>query len=100
MNRPEPRFKSAHLADLRSSINRWRHAVGPLIPERAVDPLHRRFTVLRITFVELARRAEASRRRDDRLFVSQLVDLISSTLAAPVSDETRALLEARDQRRR
>ncbi len=98
MNRPEPRFDAVKLADKRTSINRWRHLVAPLLPERAVDRLHRRFTVLRITYVELARRAQASRRADDRLFVSHLVDLIASTLAAPISAETEALLDARDRR--
>jgi AcrR family transcriptional regulator len=95
INRPEPRFRREQLRDERHSINRWRSLVAPKLPELAVNRLHRRFTAIRILFVELARRAESSRRRDDGLFVSHLVDLIASILAAPISDETLTLLAAR-----
>jgi hypothetical protein len=66
--------------------------------DAAVAPLHRRFTAIRIVCVELARRAEGARRRDDRLFVSHLVDLVAAILAAPLSDETARLLEQRTRR--
>jgi hypothetical protein len=49
-------------------------------------------------FVELARRAESPRRKDDRLFTSHLVDLVAAILGAPISAETRALLEERARR--
>lgn len=61
-------------------------------------PLHRRFSAIHLSFTELGRRAGAARRRDHRLFVSDLVDLTTSVLGAPVSDETRALLAERDDR--
>jgi len=64
----------------------------------AVYPLHSRFTALRIMFVELARRAEMSRRKDDRLFGSHLIDMIAAILGAPISSETQALLEERARR--
>lgn len=78
----------------RSSLDRWRKLVTPHMPED-VTPLHRRFAAIHLAASELARRAELRRRRDDRLFVSDLVDLVAGVLAAPVSDETRGLLEAR-----
>jgi len=95
MNRPEPRFSRATLEDKRSSTNRWRALVEPMIPEAATAHLHPRFTAIRIMFVELARRAESRRRKDDRLFVSHLVDLLTAIVAAPISDETQALLDGR-----
>ena len=45
--------------------------------------------------VELARRARSGPRADERLFTSDLVDLVAGVLAAPVSDETRRLAAAR-----
>jgi len=75
------------------SFERWRRLVARRMAPEAVR-LHRRFTAFRITCVELARRA-GERRRDDRLFTSHLVDLVTALLAAPVSGETRALLAER-----
>jgi AcrR family transcriptional regulator len=98
MNRPDPRFDRQTLEDTRSSVNRWRKLVASLMPELAVNRLHRRFTALRIMHFELARRAESSRRRDDRLFTSHLVDLIAAILLSPVSNETSGLLRERGQK--
>jgi AcrR family transcriptional regulator len=84
--------------DRRDSINRWRALVGPLLPEATVTRLHRRFTAIRITFVELARRAEEQPGKDDRLFVSHLVDLVAAVLDAPMSRETERLLAERATR--
>ena len=97
MNRPDPRFDRRSLEDIRSSVNRWRKLMAPLMPELSVNRLHRRFTALRIMHFELARRAESSRRRDDRLFASHLVDLITAILISPVSEETSGLLRERSQ---
>jgi AcrR family transcriptional regulator len=80
------------------SLKRWRGLVEPQMSPVAVYPLHSRFTALRIMFVELARRAEMSRRKDDRLFASHLVDMIAAILGAPISSETEALLAERAQR--
>ena len=98
MNRPDPRFDPQALEDTRSSVNRWRKLVAPLMPELAVNRLHRRFTALRIMHFELARRAESSRRRDDRLFTSHQVDLIAAILPSPVSEETSGLVRERGKK--
>lgn len=97
MNRPDPKFDRKSLEDGRGSINRWRKRIAPLMPEPSVDRLHRRFTALRIMYFELARRAESSRRRDDRLFASHLVDMITAILISPLSDETAGVLRARER---
>lgn len=82
-----------------NSIVRWRAAVGPLMPEGAVQ-LHRRLNAMQFTHVELARRAhERGPRADHALFTSHLVDLVTGLLGAPVSDETARLVAARDARR-
>ncbi len=75
-----------------TSVNRWREIAGSLLPEIAVTRLHRRFTAIRVTCTELARRAESGEGRDERLFTSHLIDVVASVLATPVSAETRELL--------
>lgn len=81
------------------STARWRAAVAPFMPEGAVE-LHRRFTAMQFTHVELARRAhERGPRADHQLFTSHLVDLVAGLLGAPVSGETARLVAARDARR-
>lgn len=98
LNRPDvPAFDESK-ASPDDSIQRWRAMVGPLLPEVAVRRLHHRFTAMRVSATELARRAAAAPRRDDQLFVSHLIDLVAALLAAEVSDETAALLRRRDQR--
>ncbi|MEN3541003.1 helix-turn-helix domain-containing protein [Microbispora sp. ZYX-F-249] len=79
------------------SIGRWRELVAPLLPEAAVR-LHQRFMAIRMTYVELARRAGAAPARDDRLFTSHLIDVVTAVLAGEVSDETARLLAEREQR--
>ena len=91
-NRPDPNFDPAIIADEHSSMGRWRLLVVPLLSPEAVR-LHRRFDALRFTASELARRGRTGR-RDHQLFVSQLVDLVTALLSAPVSDVTRDLLRA------
>jgi AcrR family transcriptional regulator len=81
------------------STTRWRRLVAPHLPDVAVRRLHHRFTAIRITFVELARRAEMAPRRDDRLFTSHLVDLVTAVLQAPMSEETAALVAESSRRR-
>ena len=63
-------------------------------------PLHRRFSAINLCFSELGRRATARRRSDHRLFVSDLVDLVTGVLGADVSTETLDLLDERDRSRR
>ena len=95
LNRPElPGFDETK-APPRDSIQRWRSLVGPLLPDVAVRRLHHRFTAMRVSATELARRAAASPRRDDQLFVSHLTDLVAALLATEISAETSQLLSSR-----
>ncbi|WP_084958452.1 TetR/AcrR family transcriptional regulator [Thermoactinospora rubra] len=79
-----------------TSVNRWRALVAPLLPEVAVRRLHQRFMAIRVTHVELARRAGGPEGRDDRLFTSHLIDVVAAVLATEVSQETARLLAERD----
>ncbi len=90
-----PRVDPIEQITTSESLNRWRVMVEPEMSPLAVTPLHSRFTASRIMFVELARRAESPRRKDDRLFASHLIDLVTALLGAPVSDRTRVLLKER-----
>jgi AcrR family transcriptional regulator len=81
------------------SIQRWRRLVGPFLGEDA-ERLHRRFTAIRFCAAELGRRAASGPHRDDRLFISHLVDLVTGLLVAPTSRETLDLADARDASRR
>jgi AcrR family transcriptional regulator len=75
------------------SLYRWTELLEPFLPAAAVGrPLHRRLAIIRFCHVELGRRAKQTSRRDDRLFVSQLIDLMSALVTAPVSAETSALV--------
>jgi AcrR family transcriptional regulator len=98
MNRPRPVLDPAAFDDPADSMFRWRELVAPLLSEEALR-LHRRFVVLRFAVVELARRADTGPHKDDRLFVSHLVDLVAALLAAPPSHQTLRLAAARDAAR-
>lgn len=87
-NRPNPRFEDPQ-DDAADSFQRWRRLALPLLDPDAVR-LHRRFDALRFTVSELARRGHADR-KDHRLFTSQLTDLVTGLLTAPVSEATRQL---------
>ena len=93
LNRPElpPALRSP--TNTGDSVYRWRTLVGPLLSDVAVKRLHHRFTAIRVCAVELARRAASPPRRDDRLFTSHVVDLVTALLAAPISTETQRLLD-------
>ena len=58
-------------------------------------PLHRRYAAMRFAHIELGRRASERPHQTERLFTSHLVDLVTSVLVTPVSDETAALLAQR-----
>ena len=94
LNRPRPAFGGAESDESRSVV-RWRRMVAPYLDEDALR-LHRRFTAIRFTAVELGRRAAAAPHTDDRLFVSHLIDLVTALLGARISAETRRLTRARD----
>ena len=101
VNRPTVRTGSGNrtVEDPQDSIQRWRGMVGPFLGEDA-ERLHRRFTAIRFASAELGRRAASGRHRDDRLFISHLVDLVTGLLVAPTSPETLALADARDASRK
>jgi AcrR family transcriptional regulator len=80
------------------SLARWRTLVEPLLAEDAAR-LHRRFTAILHSVIELSRRARSGPHTDDRLFTSYLIDVVTAILAAPVSDETRRLADERDRAR-
>jgi AcrR family transcriptional regulator len=89
-NRPRAVIDPADLDDPASSIYRWRQLVGELLDED-VTRLHRRFVAIRFAAHEVARRARSGPHTDDRLFTSDLVDLVTGVLSAPLSDQTRRL---------
>ncbi len=80
----------------RNSIDRWRTVVEPFLGQDATR-LHRRFTAIRFSATELGLRAKSAPHRDDRLFVSQLVDQVTALLLAPVSAQTSSLAMERDR---
>jgi AcrR family transcriptional regulator len=95
LNRPHPVVSPISAEDPRTSLHRWRALVTPLLAEDAVR-LHRRWAAMLFTATELARRASTGPHRDDRLFVSHLIDLVTGLLAAPVSEETLRLAEDKE----
>ncbi len=78
------------------SIQRWRLLVEPFLDDDAAR-LHRRYAVMRFSATEIGRRARSGPHRDDRLFVSDLIDMCTSMLAAPPSQETTRLMAERDK---
>jgi AcrR family transcriptional regulator len=98
MNRPRA-VGRADLEDPTSSIYRWRQLVGGLLGED-VTRLHRRYASIRFAAVEIGRRARSGPHADERLFTSDLVDLVTGILSAPLSDETRRLDAERPRRRK
>jgi AcrR family transcriptional regulator len=97
LNRPQPQFEPM-VDGSPASTDRWRRLVDPLL-EKDAAALHRRFAAVLYNAVELGRRARSGQHRDDRLFVSSVVDVVTAILGAPVSDETRRLACERDRRR-
>lgn len=95
LNEPDRHFGAARLSAPGGSIEKWRRAVAPLLSDVAVGRLHHRFTAVRVVATELARRAASTARPDDRLFTSNLVDLVTALLGAPVSEATAELLSRR-----
>jgi hypothetical protein len=81
-----------------TEIDRWTRMAKQHMSESTL-PLHRRFSAMNLCFSELGRRAAARRRGDHRLFVSDLVDLVTGLLCAEVSEETLRLLEERESAR-
>jgi AcrR family transcriptional regulator len=100
VNRPDPQFDVLMNEAIGVGILTWRECVDPLLSRESVEIFHTRFAAIRFTHVELAARAAARPRADDRLFTSRLIDLVAAVLATPVSDQTTELLRQRNTRRR
>jgi AcrR family transcriptional regulator len=94
LSRPRPAVGDRWRTDPTNSLFRWRALVDPFLAEESVR-LHRRFTAVLHTAVELGRRAASGPHADDRLFVSHLTDVVTAILGGPVSDETRGLIRSR-----
>ncbi len=77
-----------------ADFGRWSALVEPYLPAGGVGrPLHRRFAAMRFCYAELGRRAgRPTPRRNDRLFASQLTDLVAALLSAPIGERTARLL--------
>jgi AcrR family transcriptional regulator len=77
------------------SIQRWHRLLDELVGEDVrADPLQHltpRVSAVRLMFIELSRRAAAGPRPDDELFVSYLVDLVTSLLGTQPSPQTGEL---------
>jgi AcrR family transcriptional regulator len=93
--RPKFRVELVPRHDPTSSISRWHNLLDPLVPDEEKSGLHSRFPTIRFAFVELARRAAGKSRRDDRLFTSHLIDLVTALLATQPSETTLRLLHRR-----
>lgn len=85
--------------DADDSIQRWRRLVEPFLGADATR-LHRRWVAIRFAAAEIGRRASTAPHADDRLFVSDLIDLVAALLLAPTSEETARLADERDASRR
>jgi hypothetical protein len=94
LSRPRPAVGDRWRRDPANSMFRWRALVDPFLDEEAVR-LHRRFTAVVHSAVELGRRAASGPHTDDRLFVSHLIDVVTAILGGPVSEETRRLIRSR-----
>jgi AcrR family transcriptional regulator len=79
-----------------TELSRWNRMAKQSMSESTL-PLHRRFSATNLCFSELGRRAASRRRGDHRLFVSDLVDLVTGLLCAEVSEETLRLLKERER---
>lgn len=88
----------ASLGTAENSLVAWDKLARARMPETTL-PLHRRYAAISLCFSELGRRAASRRRPDHRLFVSDLIDLVTGVLLADVSDETRQLLAERERER-
>jgi AcrR family transcriptional regulator len=94
MNRRQPILPPGDFEDHGDSIVRWRQLVDPFL-DRTAAQVHRRLVVIRFVIGELARRAATAPHTDDRVFISQLIDLVVAMLTAAASPETRRIAESR-----
>ena len=92
-----PRF-TASIGTADNHLAEWDRVARANMPDTTL-PLHRRYSAITLCFTELGRRAGSRRRPDHRLFVSDLIDLVTGVLEADVSEETQRLLAERDHQR-
>lgn len=81
--------------DPNSSMLRWHRRLSRVVPVEETTILHSRYPAIRFALVELARRAAGRPHRDDRLFTSHLIDLVTAILSATPSAQTRRLAQRR-----
>ena len=84
--------------DPNNSMERWNMLLDAAVPKAARPSLRLRAAAIRFTFVELALRAAAPQRDDDRLFMSHLVDEETALLGVQPSESTRRLLRLRKRK--
>lgn len=89
-----PRFER-NTAGCGNNLLRWSNVAKSKMPSSTL-PLHRRYAAMSLCFGELGKRSTVERRADDRLFISDLIDLATGVLVAPVSEETERLLAERE----
>jgi AcrR family transcriptional regulator len=94
-SRPAPVEELVPDAGRWTSLHRWHVLLSEAMPVEDRAGLHTRFAAIRFAFTELARRAEAPPRPDDRAFTSHLVDLVAALLAAKPSPQTVRALGSR-----
>lgn len=94
-SRPAPAADLVPDAGRWTSIHRWHLLLTEAMPVEDRAGLHTRFAAIRFAFTELARRAAAPPRPDDRAFTNHLVDLVAALLAARPSPQTLRALGAR-----
>jgi AcrR family transcriptional regulator len=93
INTPNSEFVRKIGQKSEDSINRWRTLVVPYLNPTSISRLHTRFSAIRFTYTELARRAESLKTTsNNKLFVSHLIDLVEAILTTPISKETKKLL--------
>lgn len=92
----DPRKFSSAGIHFERGLQAWRDVAASMMPDSA-SLLHRRFAAIQLCHGELGRRAATRRRSDHRLFVSDLIDLTTGVLAAPISAETQRLLAERGE---
>lgn len=97
VNRPDTRGTTLLTQGEGNTLQRWRTAVEPHLPEGAVL-LHSRFNAIQFGHTEMARQARRGPPGSHRLLViSRVTDVVASILSTPLTEETRRLLSPRTQ---
>jgi AcrR family transcriptional regulator len=94
--RPASLAELVPVRDPGASMERWNQLLDAAVTVDERTSLATRSAAIRFAFVELARRAAFPPSDDDRLFVSLLIDLVATLLAAEPSEQTLRLHDRRD----